>query len=34
MNFLLILGLFGLAEQGHGVINTASPTAQSKSGSW
>lgn len=34
MNFLLILGLFGLAEQGHGVINTVSPTAQSKSGSW
>lgn len=28
MNFLLILGQFGPNEQGHGVINTMSPTAQ------
>lgn len=29
MNFLLILGQFGPAEQGHGVINITNPTAQS-----
>lgn len=28
MNFLLILGQFGPAEQGHGMISTTSPTAQ------
>lgn len=28
MNFLLILGQFGPAERGHGVINTMSSTAQ------